>query len=484
MTRILKEILPEVSGYEIHGDKSVTIEDLTLDSRRVKKQWMFVAKRGHQLDGHDFINMAIENGAAAIMLEHLPTVMNEKITWVKVKSMDAALGETAAKFFDKPSQHLTMIGITGTNGKTTTAYMIYQLLTQLGEKCGLISTIDVRIGEERFLSKLTTPDVIEVNRWLQKMVNAEMSYVVMEASSHALDQGRLNNVKFDFALFTNISHDHLDYHKDMKSYIFAKKLLFDRLSKKAKAIVNIDDKRGGVMLQNCPATSKSYSIHRMADYKARLVDMDLNGMTLEVNGIRFITPIIGAFNVYNILAAVSTCVEDGFELLEVLQCASIIQGAEGRFEVVRDKNGFSAAIIDYAHTPDALDNVLSTINKIKKGSQRIITVVGCGGNRDRSKRPKMAQIAIRNSDLVIFTSDNPRDEDPNEIIQQMLDGLDQDEMENSIVIADRKQAIKTACMMREEGDVVLVAGKGHEKYQEIRGERFPFDDKQEVKVYL
>lgn len=480
----LKEILPEGTGYKIYGDESVTIEELTLDSRRVRKGWLFAAKRGYRQDGHDYIDQAIERGAAVLLVERIPEDRPQHVTWVQVKDVGKSISEMAAKFFDKPSQHLTLIGITGTNGKTTTAYMTYQLMNRLGRNCGLISTIDVRMGRERFESRLTTPDVIAVNRWLDKMVKHGCTHVVMEASSHALHQGRLDNVRFSFGVFTNISHDHLDYHEDMKSYIFAKKILFDELDATATAIINIDDKRGEVMMQNSEAKKLTYSLHRLADYKARLVDMDLDGMTLEINGTQMITPIIGNFNVYNLLAAVAIAVEDGHDLQKVLEEASMVRAAEGRFDVVRDDNGRSAAIIDYAHTPDALENVLSTINQLKSRDQKVITLVGCGGDRDKEKRPKMARIAANYSDTLILTSDNPRNEDPSEIIRQMLDGLDQNEVDKSIVIEDRRQAIKTACMMRRSGDIILIAGKGHEKYQEIKGERLPFDDKQEVKVYL
>ncbi|MDX1685128.1 MAG: UDP-N-acetylmuramoyl-L-alanyl-D-glutamate--2,6-diaminopimelate ligase, partial [Saprospiraceae bacterium] len=439
---------------------------------------------GHVLDGHDFIEKAIANGAPAVVVELLPKERDEAITWIKVHDMEEALAEMAAKFFDKPSQHLTVIGITGTNGKTSTAFMTYQLLNALGRKCGMISTIDVRLGDEIHHARLTTPDVISVNRWLDKARRSGCTELVMEASSHALDQGRLKGVRFSYAVFTNISHDHLDYHKDMKSYIFAKKILFDDLQKNAKAIINKDDKRGEVMVQNTRAAVVTYSLQKLADYKARIIDMDLNGMTLEINGMQFVTAMIGQFNVYNLLAALAIAREEGFDLNEVLQKASLLYPAEGRFEVVRDASGRTAAIIDYAHTPDALKHVLSTINQIKRKKQKVITVVGCGGDRDQQKRPKMAQIASRLSDEVILTSDNPRNEEPSKIIGQMLDGLDPDEKEATLVVEDRRQAIKMACKMRGDTDIILIAGKGHEKYQEIKGERLPFDDKHEVKVYL
>lgn len=482
--KVLKDFLPALAGYDIKGDDSIAIEDLTLDSRIVRPNWLFAAKKGHVTDGHDYISQAVANGATAILLERMPQGDFSGVTLIQVKDVDHALAEMADKFFDKPSQHLTVIGITGTNGKTSTAFMVYQMINQLGAECGLISTIEVRVGAERQDSKLTTPDVITVNRWLAYMLDKSCEYVVMEASSHALDQGRLKGIKFSQAVFTNISHDHLDYHKDMKSYIFAKKILFDNLDKSALAIINIDDKRGEVMLQNCQARTVSYSLQRLADYKARILSLDVQGMELEINNVSFFTPIIGHFNVYNLLAAIAVCTENGFEFHKVLETASNIRSAEGRFDLVRDKTGRTAAIIDYAHTPDALENVLMTISKLKRPSQELISIVGCGGDRDKDKRPKMARIAKAYSDTLILTSDNPRSEDPKEIIRQMLDGLDQEEMDSTLVIEDRRQAIKTACKLRGENDIILVAGKGHEKYQEIKGERYPFDDKQEVKVYI
>jgi UDP-N-acetylmuramoyl-L-alanyl-D-glutamate--2,6-diaminopimelate ligase len=480
----LKDILPETTGYRIHGDESVAINELTFDSREVKEGWLFVAKKGHVQDGRAFIPQAIQNGAKAIVLSEMPEEFDEKITWIEINDTNMAVAEMAAKFFDKPSQHLTVTGITGTNGKTSTAFLIYQMLNLLGQPAGLISTIDIRMGQEKFDAKLTTPDVISLNRLLAKCVDHGCRHAVLEASSHALDQGRLEGVDFDYALFTNISHDHLDYHGDMRSYIEAKKILFDRLRPDARAIINMDDKRAEVMVQNSKAKKVTCSQHRVTDYRMRVLGLDLEGMHLEVNDTQFHSFLIGEFNASNLLLAIATCSEMGFEMSSVLEKASMLRSAEGRFDVLKDSKGRSAAIIDFAHTPDALEKVLKTIRQLMGHGQKIITVVGCGGDRDKSKRPIMARIGAQYSSTLIVTSDNPRSEEPKQIIQEMLDGLDQDAISKTIAIEDRAQAIKTACRLRGERDIILVAGKGHEKYQEVNGIRQPFDDKQETQVHL
>ena len=480
----LKEILPNKTGCSIIGDESVTVSELTFDSREVAAGWLFVARMGHMQDGRKYIPQAIENGASVIVLSEMTERRDEEITWVIVNDMNTAVAEMASKFFERPSQHLSVTGITGTNGKTSTAFLLYQMLNHLGRSAALVSTIDIRIGNEKTEARLTTPDIISINRILAECVEKECQHVVMEASSHALDQGRLEGIVFDYALFTNISHDHLDYHGDMKGYIEAKKRLFDTLLPEATAVINIDDKRAEVMLQNSRARKVSCSQHRIADYRMRILGLDLEGMHLEVNDVQFHAFLTGAFNAANLLLAIAVAAEMGFGLTSVLEKASMLRSAEGRFEVLKDREGRSAAIIDFAHTPDALEKVLKTIRQLITAEQNIITVVGCGGDRDKTKRPIMARIAARYSNTLIVTSDNPRNEDPKVIIQEMLDGLDQDAISKTITIEDRRQAIKTACRLRQAKDVILVAGKGHEKYQEIDGIRYPFDDKKETQVYL
>lgn len=476
--------MPQKQRCQIKGSEDVEVSGLFLDSRKVVANGLFAAIKGSQVDGHDYIEMAIRNGATSILLEEMPENPNEKITWIKTDSARNALAEMADKFFDRPSSNINVIAITGTNGKTSVAWMMYRVLNLLGEKCGLISTIDIRFGDEVVPAKLTTPDVVSVHRIMSQMVDANCEYVVMEASSHALDQGRMKEVDVDAAIFTNISRDHLDYHGDMLSYIKCKKILFDDLKSSSRAIINKDDRNGEVMVQSSKSVVKTYSLRQIADYRLKLCSMDLNGMELEWNGIRFYTQITGGFNAYNIGAVLSTLCELEFEYEDVLTALSQVDPPEGRLDLVRDGNGRVRAIVDYAHTPDALVSVLRTINELKKRNQKLILVVGAGGNRDKGKRPMMAKAAVVGADTVIFTADNPRDEEADDIIDDMLDGLSSVEQDDVLVVPNRKKAIQLAGRLSGDQDVIVIVGKGHEKYQEIKGEKFPFDDKVEVYNYL
>jgi len=484
MGRHLEEILPEKTGYKIIGKRDVEVGDIHLDSRLIEKNGLFAAVKGTHSDGHDFIEMAIENGATSFLVEQLPDDYSEGFTWILTKNVKQAVAEMADKFFENPSNNLTVIAVTGTNGKTSVAWMIYQSLLHLGEKAGLISTIDIRIGDEIEKSKLTTPDVVSVHRLFARMVDHQCTCAVMEASSHALDQGRLDQVEVDIAIFTNLTRDHLDYHGDMLSYINSKKILFDRLSTKSSAIINKDDKNGAVMIQNSKADIKYYALQNMADYKFRLKSMDLNGMDLEVDRKSFLTQITGRFNAYNLAATFGSLIEMNFESEEVLRVLSMISGPEGRLDVLRDENGRPRAIVDYAHTPDAVKSLLEAVNVMKNRDQEVVIVLGAGGDRDRGKRPLMAQVAYRGASRVILTSDNPRNESAGSIINDMLDGLNDNEKSQVLVIESRREAIKTACILANKNDIVLVVGKGHEKYQEMNGERIPFDDKVEVYNFI
>ncbi len=472
------EILVESLKVEQRiGDFNIEIDNLQLDSRKVTPGSLFVAIRGSKLDGHKFIDKAIENGADAVVFEELPPSIKEDIAYLQVADSAAFLGDLANRFYGFPSTTLQLVGITGTNGKTTTATLLYHLFTALGYKCGLLSTIVNKIGERDLPAALTTPDAIAINRHLSEMVLAGCSYVFMEVSSHAVHQKRIAGLTFRGGVFTNITHDHLDYHGTFDAYIKAKKAFFDGLDKEAFALINADDKNGTVMVQNTKAAIYRYSLKNVADFKGKIIENSLLGMQLEINARALFCRLIGAFNAYNLLAAygVARLLDQKEE--EVLIAMSTLQAIEGRFDYVSHHRLEILGIVDYAHTPDALSNVLSTILELKPRQARVITVVGCGGDRDKTKRPEMARVACLASETVILTSDNPRTEPPDAIIKDMETGVPANGQVDVLSISDRKTAIKTACRLAGRGDIILVAGKGHEKYQEINGEKLPFDDK-------
>ncbi len=481
MNKKKTDLLKKAGRFEIKGNKNVTVEGLATDSRKVTEGCAFVAIRGSQTDGHLFIDNAIEAGASVIVAEFWPESVLPGITYVRCNDSRIALAYMASSFYDEPSKKIVVIGVTGTNGKTTVATMLFDLFKELGHKVGLISTIEIRIGEERRPSMLTTPDPLMLHATLKSMKEAGCRYAFMEVSSHAVDQKRVAGIDFDVGVFTNITRDHLDYHGDFKSYIAAKKGFFDDLGEGATALVNLDDRNGRVMLQNCNAKHKTYSIRKWADYKARIIGMDDSGLYLDINGHKMMSRLIGLFNAYNLVAiyAVADLLDVASEerLLEVL---SGLGSVRGRFEIISEK---PMVIVDYAHTPDALSNVLDALRKLVR-SRKIVTVVGCGGDRDKGKRPEMGQIAVRQSDVAIFTSDNPRNEDPLEIIAGMKVGLDRDELQQVLEIPDRRSAIFAAISTAGNEGVVLVAGKGHEDYQEIKGHRIFFSDAATVKDIL
>ncbi len=474
-SKMLFEILGGVN-VEIRGE-DIEIKGVVMDSRKVGEGDLFVARKGLTVDGHRYIDVAIKAGAAAVLCEESPDEVDENVAYGVVEDVDKELVKVLKNFFDSPSQAVNLVGVTGTNGKTTVTTLMYQLFKQLGFKVGLMSTVENWIDDIRVESTHTTPDIVELYGLLDRMRNAGCEYVFMEVSSHALDQGRVRGLEYDVAVFTNISHDHLDYHGSYDNYIKAKKKFFDELSQEAIAIVNLDDKNGKVMVQNSKAKIKSYALRKMADYKAKVLDDSLLGLHMEVLGEQVFFKMSGEFNAYNLLSVFATAYEFEIDKSVILQKLSVLSGAEGRFEKVYSGNQKVLGIVDYAHTPDALSNVLDTIKDIKKKDSEIITVVGCGGNRDKAKRPKMGRIAYDGSSSLIITSDNPRDEDPDRILDEMLEGLEEFEQENVLRIEERAMAIKMAVKLAKNGDVILVAGKGHEKTQEINGVKYPFDDK-------
>jgi UDP-N-acetylmuramoyl-L-alanyl-D-glutamate--2,6-diaminopimelate ligase len=477
--RELKDILYKVSLTSSYGDMNRQVKGVSFDSRKVQSDFVFVAVKGTLSDGHQFIAKAIEFGATVIVCEKMPEMANERITYVTVRDSAQALGIIASNFYGNPSEKLKLVGVTGTNGKTTTVTLLYQLFSRLGHPSGMISTVENRIIQQVVPSTHTTPDPVQLNELLKKMVEAGCTHAFMEVSSHAVDQERIAGLKFVGALFTNITHDHLDYHKTFENYIKAKKKYFDELNGEAFALVNADDKRGMVMLQNTKAKKYTFGLKKMVDYKGKIVTNSIEGLELEVAGKNVWFKMIGDFNAYNLLGVYGAAVLLGEESDEVLTQLSNLTGAPGRFELVSPGSKFTA-IVDYAHTPDALKNVLETIAQFRTGVEKVITVVGCGGNRDKTKRPLMASIACKLSDKVVLTSDNPRDEEPMDIIREMQTGILPTEAKKTLVIADREEAIKTACMMAGAKDIVLVAGKGHETYQEIKGVKYPFDDREVV----
>ena len=481
----LSELLKYVKPIAIVGNAEVDITGVNIDSRKIEKGHLFVAIKGTQTDGHRFIPKALELGAVAVLCEDLPEGLSaesaENITYVQVASTEAAVGPVATVFYGEPSQHLKLVGVTGTNGKTTIATLLYNMFRKFGHKCGLLSTVCNYIEGEAIPADHTTPDPIELNKLLHQMVEAGCEYAFMECSSHAIAQQRIGGLKFAGGLFTNLTRDHLDYHKTFENYRDAKKAFFDGLSKDAFAITNADDKNGRVMVQNCKAQVKTYSVQRMADFRARIIECHFEGMYLEINGQEVGVQFIGKFNVSNLLAVYGAAVMLGKKPEDILVVLSTLKSVAGRLEPIRSEEGVTA-IVDYAHTPDALENVLNAIHEVMEGKQgKIITVCGAGGNRDKGKRPLMAQEAVKQSDRVIITSDNPRFEEPQDIINDMLAGLDQKQMKKVVSIVDRKEAIRTASMMAEKGDVILIAGKGHEDYQEIKGVKHHFDDREVVR---
>lgn len=473
----LNEVLKNITPIKIVGNDNVEITGVNIDSRRIKAGHLFVAIRGTQVDGHQFIDKAIELGADAVLCEELPEKLSDHVTYVQVESTEDAVGKVATLFYGNPSHKLKLVGVTGTNGKTTIATLLYNMFRKFGYKVGLLSTVCNYIDDVEVPADHTTPDPIELNELLAKMVEAGCEYAFMECSSHAIHQKRIGGLKFAGGLFTNLTRDHLDYHKTFENYRNAKKAFFDGLPKDAFAITNADDKNGMIMVQNTKATVKTYSIRSMADFRARILECHFEGMYLEIDGREVGVQFIGKFNVSNLLAVYGAAIMLGKKPEDILLVLSTLHSVSGRLEPIHSPEGFTA-IVDYAHTPDALANVLNAIHEVLDGKGHVITVCGAGGNRDKGKRPLMAQEAVRQSDKVIITSDNPRFEDPQEIINEMLAGLNEQQMRKVISIVDRKEAIRTACMVAQKGDVVLVAGKGHENYQEIKGVKHHFDDKE------
>ena len=473
----LNELLKNITPIRIIGNDDVEITGVNIDSRRIKTGHLFVAMKGTQVDGHQFIGKAIELGAISVLCEDLPEVLQKGITYVQVESTEDAVGKVATLFYGDPSHKLKLVGVTGTNGKTTIATLLYNMFRKFGHKVGLLSTVCNYIDDVEVPADHTTPDPIELNELLAKMVEAGCEYAFMECSSHAIHQKRIGGLKFAGGLFTNLTRDHLDYHKTFENYRNAKKAFFDSLPKDAFAITNADDKNGMIMVQNTKATVKTYSIRTLADFRARILECHFEGMYLEIDGREVGVQFIGKFNVSNLLAVYGAAIMLGKKPEDVLLVLSTLHSVNGRLEPIHSPEGFTA-IVDYAHTPDALVNVLNAIHEVLDGKGHVITVCGAGGNRDKGKRPLMAQEAVRQSDKVIITSDNPRFEEPQDIINDMLAGLNEQQMRKVISIVDRKEAIRTACMMAQKGDVVLVAGKGHETYQEIKGVKHHFDDKE------
>ena len=480
---ILKDILYKVAIQAVKGSTDVVVDKMDFDSRKIEKNDVFIAIRGSISDGHDYIEKAIEQGAVAVICDTFPENIAEGITYVQVKDTNSALAFMAANYFGDPSEKLKLVGITGTNGKTTIASLLYQLFKKAGFKVGLLSTVKILVDEKEYKATHTTPDSITINHYLKEMVQNGVDYCFMEVSSHGIHQKRTEALHFVGGIFSNLSHDHLDYHPTFAEYRDVKKSFFDYLPKAAFALVNIDDKNGQVMLQNTVAKKLTYALKSYADYKAQILENQLSGLLLKINGNEVWVKLIGTFNAYNLLAIYGTAVQLGMESLEVLRLLSDLESVSGRFQFIVSNSNITA-IVDYAHTPDALENVLKTINDIRTKNEQLITVVGCGGNRDKAKRPIMAGIASDLSDKAIFTSDNPRNENPDVIITEMEHGVAPQNYKKTLTITDRKQAIKTACQLAQPNDIILIAGKGHETYQEINGVRHDFDDMKIVKEIL
>lgn len=486
---LLSELLGTIQPIEVIGRTDIQISNLHFDSRQIGAGDLFVAQVGTAVDGHTFIESCVAKGCAAVVLSnkaYMPKEPSDKelsTTYILVENTDHALGMLASQWFGNPSHELTLVGVTGTNGKTTIATLLYKLVRTLGHKAGLLSTVVNYIDDEAIAATHTTPDAIALNSLLRRMVDAGCEYAFMEVSSHSIAQERIAGLDFDGALFTNLTRDHIDYHKTFDNYRDTKKRLFDGLKKSAFAITNKDDKNGLVMTQNCQAAVSTYSTRSLADYKAQILEEGFDGMLLHINNREVFVPLVGRFNVSNLLCIYGAALSLGFSETDVLCVLSTLRPVNGRFETIHSSKGWTA-IVDYAHTPDAVDNVIQTIREIKKEGARLITVVGCGGNRDKGKRPMMAQIAKRGSEQLILTSDNPRNEDPKEILKDMTDGLNTDELRSTLVIEDRAAAIQTACTLAQANDVILIAGKGHEDYQIIQGVKHHFDDHEEVKKYI
>jgi len=478
---LLSDILYKVRIRSVEGNTGIEIKDVQIDSRKIKQKALFIAVRGGVIDGHQFIDKAIEAGAVAIVCEEIPSEKKEEVVYVQTENSAAAAAYIAHNFFDRPSEKMKVVGVTGTNGKTTIATLLYKLFAVLGYKCGLLSTVENHIGDKVLPATHTTPDAISLNALMKQMADEGCTHVFMEVSSHAIHQHRITGLQFAGGIFSNITHDHLDYHKTFDEYIRVKKSFFDSLPASAFAISNADDKRGMVMLQNTNAKKYLYSLKTMVEFKGKILDNSLSGLMMMVNDVEVHFRLIGEFNAYNLLAVYAAAICLGEEKQEVLRCLSLLTGAEGRFDYMVSPKDKIIAIVDYAHTPDALLNVLATIKKLKKGFEQVITVVGCGGDRDKTKRPVMAEAACEHSDKAIFTSDNPRSEEPEQIIKDMEQGLSAAAKRKYISIVDRKEAIKTAISLAKPEDIILIAGKGHEKYQEIKRVRNYFDDKEVVK---
>ncbi|UOK43981.1 MULTISPECIES: UDP-N-acetylmuramoyl-L-alanyl-D-glutamate--2,6-diaminopimelate ligase [Flavobacterium] len=480
---ILKEILYKVAIEAVKGSTDIEVNKIEFDSRKIVSDDVFVAIKGTISDGHDFIEKAINLGATVIVCEAFPSLIIEGVTYVQVKNTSSALAFMAANFYENPSENLKLVGVTGTNGKTTIASLLYQLFKKAGYKVGLLSTVKILVDDIEYKATHTTPDSLTINHYLNEMAEEGCEFCFMEVSSHGIHQKRTEGLHFVGGIFTNLSHDHLDYHTTFAEYRDVKKSYFDNLPKSAFAISNIDDKNGAVMLQNTKAKKLTYALKSYADYRAQILENQLSGLLMKINDQEVWVRLIGSFNAYNLLAIYATAVELGLDNLEVLRLLSELESVSGRFQFIVSESNITA-IVDYAHTPDALENVLKTIADIRTKNEQLITVVGCGGDRDTAKRPIMAKIASEMSDKAIFTSDNPRSEDPEAIISEMEEGVEPQNFKKTISIVDRKQAIKTACQFAQSGDIILIAGKGHETYQEIHGVRHDFDDMKTVKELL
>ena len=481
--KILKDILYKVSIEAVKGATDIAVNKITFDSRAVELNDVFVAIKGSHSDGHDYIEKALSLGATVVICEFFPKVIVNGVTYIQVNNTNEALAFIAANYYQNPSQQLKLVGVTGTNGKTTIASLLYQMFKNAGYKVGLLSTVKIMVDETEYKATHTTPDSLTINRFLEEMVELGCEFCFMEVSSHGIHQKRTEALEFTGGIFTNLSHDHLDYHNSFAEYRDVKKTFFDQLSKSAFVITNVDDKNGAIMLQNTKARKVSYALKSYADYNAQILENQFTGLLLKINSNEVWSKLIGSFNAYNLLAIFATSIELGIEEQEALRLLSNLESVSGRFQYIISK-GKVTAIVDYAHTPDALENVLNTIENIRTKNEQLITVVGCGGDRDKTKRPLMAKIASNLSDKVIFTSDNPRTEDPNVIIEEMEQGVEPHNFKKTMSISDRKQAIKAACQLANENDIILIAGKGHETYQEINGVRHDFDDMFIVKEML
>lgn len=477
--RPLNDILNGIELLEVMGDLTVSVVNIQFDSRKVKSGDLFVAVKGSHVDGHQFIAKAIESGAAAVVCEEFPANVVPGVTFVRIANSQKAFGQMAAAFFGNPSANLKVVGVTGTNGKTTIATLLYNTFTKLGYKSGLISTIKYYAGNEEFPATHTTPDALQIQELMARMVEAGCEYCFMEVSSHAIDQDRISGIQFDGGIFTNLTHDHLDYHKTFAEYLKAKKKFFDELPETAFALTNADDKNGMVMLQNTKAMKQTYSQRSLANFHCKVLEKHFDGMLLSIDGKEVWTHFTGVFNASNLLAVMGASVLLGVSNDDILRILSELRPVSGRFEIIRSVDG-KYAVVDYAHTPDAIQNVLSGITEIRTGNEQVITVVGAGGDRDKTKRPEMAREAVKQSDKVILTSDNPRSEEPEQILADMEAGVDAHQKSKVLSIVNRKEAIKTACMLARPGDIILVAGKGHEDYQEIKGVKYHFDDREVI----